>query len=188
MTTATARSDASSCCDDPEDIDWGRRGGALPPLAWWWPALVFGIAAIGLGVVVTLAVRAPGPLDDPRAADQRDGLLLPGPTLPAEVAGVEFGGQPVVLLFERREPRGPAFDRWKRSVEQAGADLVTLAPGARAALLADAVGMPTPVDGGPPVGYAVVDPFRTVRYATLDPAYLQNAFEVDVIVRAVDDT
>jgi hypothetical protein len=47
--------------------------------------------------------------------------------------------------------------------------------------------MPTPVDGGPPVGYAVVDPSRQVRYATLDPQYLINAFEVDVITGAVAD-
>ena len=69
---------------------------------------------------------------------------------------------------------------------QSGADLVVLSSPRRAELLADAVGMPTPVDGGLPVGYAVVDPSRTVRYATLDPAYLRNAFEVDVIVGAVD--
>ena len=41
--------------------------------------------------------------------------------------------------------------------------------------------MPTPVDGMRPVGYAVVDASRTVRYATLDPVYEKNAFEVDVI-------
>ncbi len=53
--------------------------------------------------------------------------------------------------------------------------------------LAELVGMPTPVDGGRPVGYAVVDPRRQVRYATLDPQYLINAFEVDVITGAVRD-
>jgi hypothetical protein len=186
MSTATDRAHASSCCDDPDDADWGRLPGAAPPLAWWWPGLVFTVAAVVLAVVVTLVVRGPGLLDDPAPADQRDGLLLDGPALPREVAGVVFGARPVVLLFDRAVPQGPAFDDWKRTVDQAGADLVVLTPGPRAAELADAVGMPTPVDGGPPVGYAVVDPSRTVRYATLDPAYLINAFEVDVIVRAVD--
>jgi len=52
-------------------------------------------------------------------------------------------------------------------------------------VLAAAVGMPTPVDGGRPVGYAVVDGQRVVRYATLDPEYLSNAFEVATIVGAV---
>ena len=70
--------------------------------------------------------------------------------------------------------------------QRLGAELVVAVAGApQAALLADAVDMPTPVDGGPPVGYAVVDPDRTVRYATLDPAYLDNAFELDVITGAV---
>lgn len=186
MSTPTERAHASSCCDHPGDADWGRLAGAAPPLAWWWPGLVFGVAAVVLAVVVTLVVRGPGPLDDPAPAYQRDGLLLDGPALPGELAGVAFGARPVVLLFERTAPRGPAFAAWQRAVEQAGADLVVLTAGPRAAELADAVGMPEPVDGGPPVGYAVVDPSRTVRYATLDPAYLLNAFEVDVIVGAVD--
>ena len=51
--------------------------------------------------------------------------------------------------------------------------------------LARLVGMATPVDGKRPVGYAVIDASRTVRYATLDPVYEVNAFEVDVITGAV---
>lgn len=186
MTTAAGRAETASCCDDVEDARWGRRPGALPPLRWWWPALVFVVAAAALALVVTLVVRGPGPRDDPSAADQRDGLLLDGPTLPRELAGVGFGDRTVVLLFEREVPEGTGFERWRRSVEE-GADLVVLPAGPRAAELADAVGMPTPVDGGPPVGYAVVDASRTVRYATLDPSYLLNAFEVDVITGAVQD-
>lgn len=186
MTSATDRAHHCACCDDPDDAEWGRRQGAAPPLAWWWPAAVFAAAVAVLAVVVTLVVRGPGPLDDPSAADQRDGLLLSGPTLPEQVAGIRFGGRPVVVLFERTEPQGPAVERWKRAVERSGADLVVLLPGPRAREVAEAVGMPTPVDGGPAVGYAVVDPSRTVRYATLDPSYPRNAFEVGVIVGAVD--
>lgn len=185
MSTAADRAHASSCCDNPNDASWGRLPGAAPPLAWWWPGLVFVLAAVALAVIVTLVVRGPGPLDDPAPADQRDGLLLDAPTLPPEVGGVAFGARPIVLLFDRALPQGPAFDAWTGTVDQAGADLVVLTPGERAARLADAVGMPVPVDGGPPVGYAVVDRSRTVRYATLDPAYVINAFEVDVIVGAV---
>ncbi len=51
--------------------------------------------------------------------------------------------------------------------------------------LATAVGMPEPVDGGRPIGYAVVDSDRVVRYAALDPEYLGNAFEVGTITGAV---
>ena len=184
MTTAAARADRGSCCDDRQDADWGRLPGARPPLRWWIPAAVAGFAALVLTMIVVLVVRPPGPLDDPDAADQRDGLLLDGPVLPAEVGGVEFGGRAVVVLFEREQPAGAAFERWRVTVGDDGVDVVVKV-GAEGDELAEAVGMPTPVDGGAPVGYAVVDPARTVRYATLDPVYPQNAFEVDVITGAV---
>lgn len=187
MTTATERAHACACCDDTQDADWGRRAGAVPPLRWWWPAAVLAVAVAVLGVLVTVVVRGPGPLDDPRLSDQRDGLLLEGPTLPAAVAGVPFGGEPVVVLFERTPPSGPAYDEWTRAVADAGARLVVSDGEPRREELASAVGMPTPVDGGPPVGYAVVDPTGTVRYATLDPEYTDNAYEIGVIVGAVED-
>ena len=184
MTTAVARAERASCCDDPDDADWGRLPGAQPPLRWWVPAAVTAAIALVLTLVVVLVVRPPGPLDDPAAGDQRDGLLLDGPVLPARVDGVEFGGRPVVVLFDREQPSGPAFEHWRETVADGGVDLVVKV-GAAGDELADAVGMPTPVDGGRPVGYAVVDPARRVRYATLDPVYPQNAFEVDVITGAV---
>ena len=184
MTTAVERAERASCCDDPQDTEWGRLPGAQPPLRWWVPAAVAGVAALVLTLVVVFVVRPPGPLDDPDAADQRDGLLLEGPVLPAEAGGIRFGGRPVVVLFERERPAGPAYERWRETVADDGVDLVVKV-GAEGDELADRIGMPTPVDGGRPVGYAVVDPARTVRYATLDPVYEQNAFEVDVISGAV---
>lgn len=186
MTTCDQRSGDASCCDDPADIAWGRLPGAAPPLRWWLPALVFAVAALVLALVVALVVRGPGPRDDPDQARQRDGLLLDGPRLPAVLAGVAFGGRPVVLLFERTPPEGPKYRGWRAAVSEKGALVVVVVAGTpRAAVLADAVGMARPVDGGPPIGYAVIDAARRVRYATLDPAYLKNAFEVDVITGAV---
>ena len=188
MSSALGRADAATCCADPADADWGRLAGAAPPLAWWVPAVVFAVAAAVLSLVVAVVVRGPGPRDDPDPALQRDGLLLQGPVLPEQVAGVRFGGRPVVVLFERHPPGGPDFARWRAEVSDDGVELVVAVAGTgRAARLAAAVRMPVPVDGGPPVGYAVVDPARQVRYATLDPAYLGNAFEVDVITGAVAD-
>ena len=186
MTTAIARAERGSCCDDPQDADWGRLPGAEPPLRWWIPAAVAALAALVLTLLVVLVVRPPGPLDDPAAGDQRDGLLLDGPVLPAQVDGVEFGGRPVVVLFDREQPSGPAFEQWQNAVSDDGVDLIVKV-GADGDELADRLGIPTPVDGGRPIGYAVVDPARTVRYATLDPVYPQNAFEVDVITGAVAD-
>ncbi len=188
MPSAVGRADTASCCADPADTDWGRLPGAAPPLAWWLPAVVFAVTAAVLSVVIALVVRGPGPRDDPDPAFQRDGLLLDGPVLPEQVAGVRFGGRPVVVLFEREPPVDPGFARWRSEVSDEGVELVVAVAGSdRANRLAPVVGMPTPVDGGPPVGYAVVDPARQVRYATLDPAYLDNAFEVDVITSAVAD-
>lgn len=184
MTTAVARAELASCCDDEQDLRWGRLPGAEPPLRWWVPAAVAAVVALVLSLVVVLIVRAPGPLDDPDPADQRDGLLLDGPVLPERAGGVGFGGRSVVVLFERDEPTGPAFERWRATVADDGVELVVRV-GDAGDELARLVGMPAPVDGMRPVGYAVVDPARTVRYATLDPVYEQNAFEVDVITGAV---
>lgn len=157
-----------------------------PPLKWWVPAGVVAALMMALIAVVVLLVRPPGPLDDPRPALQRDGLLRDGAVLDKTVGGVELGGMTVILLFTRAEPEGDAWDRWQAEVTDEGADLVVLTPGdpAHGALLG-AIPMPVPVDGGPPVGYAVVDDDRQVRYATLDPRFLLNAFEVDVITGAV---
>ena len=186
MTTAAQRAERASCCDDPEDAAWGRLPGAEPPLWWWLPAAVAGVAALVLTLVVVLVVRPPGPLDNPNAGDQRDGLLLDGPVLPARIGDVSFGGRPVVVLFEREQPQGPAFQRWRAVVADDGVALV-IKVGAAGDDLAERLEMPTPVDGGRPIGYAIVDPDRKLRYATLDPVYPQNAFEIDVITGAVAD-
>jgi len=184
VTTAVDRAGRADCCDDPQDAAWGRLPAAAPPLPSWVPAAVAAVVALVLTLVVVLLVRPPGPLDDPNPADQRDGLLLDGPTLPAEAAGLRFGSRTVVVLFERDEPTGPAFEKWKATVSDDGVELVVRV-GAAGEELAGLVGIPTPVDGMRPVGYAVIDASRTVRYATLDPAYTRNAFEVDVITGAV---
>lgn len=184
MPTAVDRAERASCCDDPQDAEWGRLPGAEPPLRTWIPAAVAAAVGLVLSLVVVLVVRPPGPLDDPDPADQRNGLLLDGPVLPPGAGGAEFGGRPVVVLFDRDTPGGAAFERWRATVSDAGVALVVRVGGAGDEL-ARLVGMPAPVDGLRPVGYAVVDPTRTVRYATLDPAYEKNAFEVDVITGAV---
>jgi alkyl hydroperoxide reductase subunit AhpC len=54
-----------------------------------------------------------------------------------------------------------------------------------AGTVARAVGMPEPRDGGFPVGYAVIDSQADVRYATLDPRYLEHGFELDTVTAAV---
>ena len=184
MTTANVHTYSDACCANPQDITWGRLPGAAPPLPTWIPAAVAAVVALVLALIIILVVRPPGPLDDPHPAHQRDGLLSHGPALPPEADGVRFGGHPVLVLFERHTPTGPAFQAWQAAVTDDGVELVVRV-GPPGDTLAQLVGMPRPVDGKRPVGYAVVDASRTVRYATLDPAYEKNAFEVNVITRAV---
>lgn len=182
------------------DDDWGRVPGLRPPLPRWAPTVWFLSLALVLTVVVVLLVRPPGPLDQPDPANQRNGLLLSGPSVAPEVAGVDFGARPVVLLFDRELPGAAGLERWVEQVP-AGAEVRLVVPGPLApeaaaalgtevvvdpeAILAAAVDLPTPVDGGPGVGYAVVDSNRQLRYSTLDPVYLENAFEIATIVGAV---
>ena len=184
--TATAKADPA----------YGRTPGLRPPLPAWAPLAWFAALAAVLGFVIIALVRPPGPLDDVDPAFQRDGLLLDGPVVPDQVVDVEFGRRPVVLLFVRELPQPDALAQWLTAVP-GGADVRVVVPqptttGLPAPVvvdplntLADAVGMPQPVDGGRPVGYAVIDSDRVVRYATLDPAYLSNSFEVTTIVGAV---
>ncbi len=156
----------------------------------------FAVLAAVLTFVVVALVRPPGPLDDPDPAYQRDGLLLSGPVVPEQVAGVRFGGRPVVLLFVREPPQAGELAQWTAAVpEPAVVRVVLPAPTAEQLpartvvdplnRLATVVQMPEPVDGGRPVGYALVDSERVVRYATLDPDYLKNAFEITTMAGAV---
>lgn len=174
----------------------GRTPGRRPPLQSWAPLAWLVALAVVLTFVIVALVRPPGPLDDPDPAYQRDGLLLNGPVLPAQVVDVDFGGRAVVLLFVREVPPGDELAEWAAAVpEQAELRVVLPAPTNKELpvptvvdplnRLARAVDLPDPVDGGRPVGYAVVDADRVVRYATLDPDYLANAFEVTTIVGAV---
>ena len=189
------QSDRSSSTDE----DWGRTPGQRPPLPPWAPLAWWAALAVTLFIVVVALVRPPGPLDQPEPARQRDGLLLEGPLVPGTVAGVEFGSRPVVLLFDREPPSPQQLASWLNEVpDRAEVRLVLPEPGASPVgpglvdvvvdpdgSLADAVSLPTPVDGGLGIGYAVVDSQRQVRYSTLDPAYLVNAFEVVTILKWV---
>ena len=178
------------------DDAWVRPPGLRPPMPSWAPLVWFAAFAAVLTFVVVALVRPPGPLDDPDPAYQRDGLLLDGPVVAEQAVGVEFGGRPVVLLFVRRPPDPAELSAWAQSVPERADAYVVLPQPTRDELplatvvdplnaLAEVVDMPQPVDGGRPVGYAVVDSDRVVRYATLDPVYLTNAFEIATILGSV---
>ena len=175
----------------------GPFSGARPPLRPRTPLLFAAASGLVLTIVVTLLVRTPGRLDEGSFADQRNGLLAHGPQVGQSVAGVQFGGHVVILLFVRTRPAAPDVTRWSEGFPR-HATVITVVqrpdpagpaegavvfdvPGA----LASAVHLPRPNDGGPGVGYAVVDASRTVRYATLDPSWRKNGFEVATIAGAL---
>ena len=166
----------------PRHRDTGTAPGP-PPLRWWLPALAFAVTAGVLSGLVIAVGTNNGPLDDPNQAFQRDGALHNGAQLPARIGDVAFGGSTVVVLFERRRPPGHNFALWSAGITRAGSRLVVAMAGQpRTSALREAVGMRTPNDGGQPIGYAIVDQSRRVRYATLDPAYLDHPSEVELLL------
>ena len=154
-----------------------------PPLRWWLPALAFAVAAVVLSGLVIAFGSNNGPLDDPNQAFQRDGALHNGAQLAARIGDIAFGGSSVVILFERRQPSSPAFTLWRAAATRNGTRFVLAIAGQpRTSALRAALGMRTPNDGGQPIGYAIVDQSRRVRYATLDPAYFDHPSEVELLL------
>jgi hypothetical protein len=165
---------------DQAPADTPRHG--PPPLRWWIPAVAFAVCAVVLSVLVIAFGTNNGPLDDPNQAYQRDGALHNGPQLPGRIGDVAFDGTSVVVLFVRRQPPAQTLAHWRAGATRTGSHLVVAVaglPGTSA--LRDTLGMRTPNDGGPPVGYAIVDRSRRVRYATLDPTYLNHTSEVELL-------
>lgn len=181
----------------PTDADelWGRVAGLRPPIRPWVPLLFVAVSGVLLTLVVLQLVRLPGARDERTLADQRNGLLVQGPDLPVTVLGISFGNRPVVLLFVRQRPRASDVLRWSSDLpSRAEVRVVVQSPGPDLGgdlvrdptrVLAAAVRLPRARDGGPGIGYAVVDVRRTVRYATLDPSWPGNGFEVATIAGAI---
>jgi hypothetical protein len=164
------------------------------------PLLFAAASGTVLTAVVLLLVRTPGPQDEHTFADQRNGLIANGPHVPARVGGIAFGDRPVVLLFLRGAASAAAVQTWQEDLpgrvrvfvvlQRPGVDPPPELAGSPTVIdaqrvLGDVVHLPRARDGGPGVGYAVVDSGRVVRYATLDPRWSTNGFEVATIAKAV---
>lgn len=169
-----------------------------------WPSrrslvAVWVLAALGFGALLGLARAAEGPLDDPDPARQRPGFVdqgsLPQPAPP--VAGIPTSGRRAVVFFERADRLGRLCQALAKSPLPPKADLVVAVAGPggscpAASVVADpdarvagAYGLRTPREGGPPVGYAVVDSAAAIRYRTLDPSVADELDEVATILEAV---
>ena len=181
------------------DTGDARLPGAMPPLSPRTPLLGWLLMAVTLVAVVIVGVGGPGPLDDPHEGDQRPGILAPADQARGltglRLPGDPIGRRPVVVVFERRPPDPP---RLRAFLDEAPEDFATVLAvperGARSpvpvvtdegARLARRLGMPTPQDAGYPIGYALIDSEGRVRYATLDPTFLEHGFELATLSGAL---
>ena len=162
--------------------------------------VVWVVVAVGFGALLAVARASAGPLDDPDPAHQRPGLLdlseLPVPAPPV-TDGVPTPGREAVVFFVRPAGLQALCAALADADLEGEPDLVVVVAGPvapcaadvavvadRGGRLAEAYGLRPPVDGGAPVGYAVVDEARRIRYRTLDPEVDELLGEVDTILRA----
>lgn len=162
-------------------------------VAW---ALVVGV----LGALLVVAGRARSPLDDPDPARQRPGFLdavgRPSPA-PQVTPALPSAGRPAVVFFVRPLLAAPLCGAITRNPSLRGrAELAVVVSGSAApcgdvpvvtdvaGALATGFGLRHPRDGGPPVGYAVVDRAGRIRYRTLDPSVVSGLREVETMVKA----
>lgn len=185
------------------DVEWGRVPGAAPPLPAGAPLLAWLVLAAVLTATVVGVVGGPGPLDDPDQGDQRPGLLVDVDEVRLvrglELPGDPIGRRPVFIAFDRAVPPRAEFSGVLDEVPDRYAAVLVVpgwvprapsVPGGEVIgdperWIADAVGMSRPKDGGPPIGYAVVDSRARVRYATIDPTWTMHGFEVERVTEPI---
>jgi hypothetical protein len=158
-------------------------------------------AAVLFGGVLVAARAAEGPLDDPDPALQRPGFVDAGPLpspAPTVTDDVPAEGRPSVVFFSRPDRLGPLCHAL--SSQDLGDDIAVVivvagadqgCPGGTPVIedpgvaIARRYGLRQPRGGGPPVGYAVVDADRRIRYRTLDPTVHAELAEVATILEAL---
>lgn len=159
-------------------------------------ATVWLVAALASMVLLAVAGRLEGGRDDPDQAEQRVGFLdegsLPIPAPPV-VSGLPASGRATVVLFLRPDDAARECREVTRRVASSAEVVAVLSGPAACAEVAGvlvdpagrtaaAYGMRVPADGGPPVGYAVVDDRSRVRYRTLDPHPGANSREIMTVL------
>lgn len=158
-------------------------------------------AAVVFGSLLVVTRAAEGPLDDTDPAWQRPGFVDAGPLptpAPAVTENVPVEGRPSVVFFARPDSlarlcHAVASHDFGENVDVvivvAGSD--QRCPGGTPVVadpltaIARRYGMREPRGGGAPVGYAVVDTGRRIRYRTLDPTVHDELSEVDTILAAL---
>lgn len=180
------------------------RGHLPSPLPAWAPLLWWTATAIVLAVVVVVIVGDGGPLDDPKQGRQRPALLAPKDQAPVvdnlAQPRTGIGRDAVLVAFDRDLPDPDELSAFRRNVPDDISILVVVGNASpretreheNLDVIADPegrvareFGVPRPKDGGPPIGYALVDRDARVRYATLDPSYIEHAAEIETIAGAL---
>jgi len=167
---------------------WRRRLGV-------WTAA----AAVFLGLMVAHHLTR-SRLDDPNSARQRPDVLganhAPFPA-PALAPGIPARGTQAAVFFTRPGMAASLVAALKADPSLARrARLVIVVSGTPAPVRTPAITvvvdpglaarfhLDRPVDGGPPVGYAVIASSGLVPYETLDPAVADHLVEVQTMVGA----
>ncbi len=159
-------------------------------------ATVWLVAAFVSVVLLAVAGWLEGGRDDPDQAKQRVGFLDEGQlpiAAPPVASGLPASGRATVVLFLRPDDAAQECREVSRSVASSAAVVAVLSGSAACAEVAGvlvdpegrtaaAYGMRVPADGGPPVGYAVVDDRAMVRYRTLDPHPAANSREIMTVL------
>ena len=180
------------------------RGHLPSPLPAWAPLVWWTATAIVLAVVVVVIVGDGGPLDDPKQGRQRPALLAPKTEAPVvdnvALPRTGIGRDAALVAFNRNLPDPDELSAFRRSLPDDISILVVVDNASaretqeevNVEVIADPEGdvareleMPRPKDGGPPIGYALVDRDGRVRYATLDPTYTKHAAEITTIAGAL---
>lgn len=157
--------------------------------------------AVLFGLLLGFAEYSRSHLDDPDPALQRPGSLIPATfKVPEITPGFPRPGRPLLVIFVRSVAGQLLFhDLAVQSDLSLIADIILVTADGReptitqglSAVVADADGtiaktyqLNTPIDGGYPVGYAVVDRQGFLRYTTLDPhcVGMSNGVEIKVIL------
>jgi hypothetical protein len=154
--------------------------------------------ALSMGVALAVAEHQRNALKDPDQAWERTGLLLAAKTYQAPSLGVA-PGRPVVVFFARSlSDRYLLHDLADQSDLASMAALVVVTPdGSRPLIetsiqrfvsdgdgsLATAAGLHRPIDGGYPVGYALIDSDGYLRFRTLDPGFEQRSWEIKLLLK-----
>jgi hypothetical protein len=161
--------------------------------------VIFISVALLLGGLLAFAEYRRNSLNDSGQAHQRTGVLFPPYMYRSPmVDGEPRPGHRAVFFFARSLANDHLFSDLADQADLASAtDLIVVTPdGSRPLIeqgikgfvgdsdhsIARAFGLRPPIDGGPPVGYVLVDAEGYIRFRTLDPGFSRRTWEIKLLL------